>query len=87
MKVEDLPYKQNGRNPAITNLLSRCRVPERLETYRSVLMERWGEGVPAILDRSERLSGKRPVYELFGDELRLTIFAADPEGRNLPEGE
>ena len=39
-------------------------------------MDRRGEGVRAILDRSEDLSGKRPVYELFDDaELRLTIYA------------
>jgi hypothetical protein len=40
--------------------------------------------VAIILERSERLSGKRPVYELPDDsELKLTIFAAtiDPEGR------
>ena len=35
-------------------------------------------GVPAILGRSKRLSGREPVYEMFGDELRLTIYAADP---------
>jgi len=40
------------------------------------VMESRGEGVPAILGRSERLSGRRPVYELFGNELPLTIFAA-----------
>ena len=37
-----------------------------------------GEGVPAIVLRSRSLSGKGPVYELFGNELRLTIHAADP---------
>ena len=37
-----------------------------------------GYGVPAILARSRRLSGKEPVYELFGNEVRLTIYAADP---------
>lgn len=41
------------------------------------MMDHRGEGVPAILARSRRLSGKEPVYEMFGDELRLTIFAAD----------
>ena len=78
MTVADLPYKQQARNPAITNLLDRCPIPEGLETPRLTLMDRRGEGVPAILARSTKLSGKRPVYELFGDELRLTIFAASP---------
>ena len=76
MTVADLPYKQQARNPAITNLLDRCPIPEGLETPRLTLMDRRGEGVPAILARSTKLSGKRPLYELFGDELRLTIFAA-----------
>lgn len=41
-------------------------------------MDRRGEGVTIILERSESLSGRRPVYELPDEsELRLTIFAAD----------
>ncbi len=78
MTVADLPYRQQARNPAITNLLDRCPIPEGLDTPRLTLMDRRGEGVPAILARSTKLSGKRPVYGLFGDELRLTIFAASP---------
>ena len=78
MTVADLPYRQQARNPAITNLLDRCPIPEGLDTPRLTLMDRRGEGVPAILARSTKLSGKRPVYDLFGDELRLTIFAASP---------
>ena len=43
-------------------------------------MDRRGEGVWATFERSEELSGRQPVYELFDDaELRLTIFAAGPE--------
>ncbi len=34
-------------------------------------------GVAIILERSEKLSGKRPVYTMLDDsELLLTIFAA-----------
>jgi hypothetical protein len=41
-------------------------------------MDKRGEGVTLILARSERLSGKRPVYELIDEcELVLTIFAAE----------
>ncbi len=76
MRIDDLPYKQNARNPAIANLLDRCPVPEEIETPRVTMMDRRGEGVPSILSRSRRLSGKQPVYETFGDELRLTIYAA-----------
>ena len=34
------------------------------------------QGVGIILNESEALSGKTPIYELFDEELRLTIFAA-----------
>ena len=78
MSVDELAYKQNARNPAIANLLDRCPVPEEIETPRLTMMNRRGEGVPAILARSRCLSGRQPVYEMFGDELRLTIYAADP---------
>jgi hypothetical protein len=41
------------------------------------MMDKRGEGVGLILDRSEQLSGKRPVYDLIDEsELVLTIFAA-----------
>lgn len=43
-------------------------------------MEKRGEGVPQILNRSERLSGHRPKFELLGENaLRVTLYAADPE--------
>ena len=48
----------------------------RKQVVRQHFLERRGEGVGIILNESEQLSGKRPVYELFGEELRLTIFAA-----------
>jgi predicted HTH transcriptional regulator len=81
MTVESLAFRQASRNEAITSLLARCPVPADiagLETSRSTMMDRRGEGVAIILERSERLSGRRPVYELPDEsELRLTIFAAD----------
>ncbi|MDZ4774884.1 MAG: hypothetical protein SGI72_17305 [Planctomycetota bacterium] len=40
-------------------------------------MDRRGEGVAILLERGEKLSGRRPVYALIDDsELELTIFAA-----------
>ena len=73
-------YRQASRNETITSLLAKCAVPAGivgLDTRRETLMDRRGEGVAIILDRSERLPGKRPVYRLFNDaELRLTIYAA-----------
>ncbi len=81
LTVEDLAYRQASRNETLASLLARCPVPTGipgLETLRATLMDRRGNGVPVILARSLRLSGKGPEYRLFGDELRLTIYAADP---------
>ncbi|MBX3182793.1 MAG: hypothetical protein KIT72_18630 [Polyangiaceae bacterium] len=42
-------------------------------------MDRRGEGVPTILERSVRLSGRLSDYELIDDaELHLTIWAGGP---------
>lgn len=46
--------------------------------FRRHFFERREEGVGIILNESERLSGRPPVYEVFDEELRLTIFAAKP---------
>lgn len=80
MTVDSLPFRQASRNETIASLLAKCPVPVDiggLDTQRSTLMDRRGEGVSIILERSERLSGKRPVYELPDEsEVKLTIFAA-----------
>ena len=92
MTVDDLPYRQTSRNETLTSLLSRCPIPVEvpgLETPRTTLMDRRGNGVLVIYSRSERLSGKRPTYEMFGEsELRLTIYAAsDDEDDTSPPAE
>ncbi len=80
MTVESLAFRQASRNETITSLLAKCPVPADipgLETPRATMMDRRGEGVAILLERSERLSGKRPLYELPDEsELRLTIYAA-----------
>jgi predicted HTH transcriptional regulator len=79
LDIESLPYRQAARNEAICSLLARCPVPdmEWLSTDRRALMDRRGEGVRIILDRSEAISGRRPEYRLLDDaELVLTVFAA-----------
>lgn len=81
MTVESLPYRQAARNEAITSLLAKCAVPDGDQGYtgRSAMMDKRGEGVQIILDSSERLSGKRPVFSLVDEsELLLVIFAAMP---------
>ena len=83
MTIDDLSYRQSSRNETLTSLLARCPVPQGvsgLETPRSFVMDRRGNGVPVILEKSEKLSGKRPVYDMLGEaELRLTIYAAEPD--------
>ena len=79
LTVEDLAYRQASRNETLASLLARCSVPTGLlglETSRTTLMDRRGQGVPIIFSLSTQLSGRRPEYRMFGDELRLTIYAA-----------
>lgn len=77
MTPESLPYRQVARNEALTSLLARCPVTsDELLSHRSHIMDRRGEGVSIILQRSEKLSGKRPEYRMIDDsELQLIIFA------------
>jgi len=79
MDVESMRYRQSARNEVITSMLARCPVPDVdwLSTDRRTLMDKRGEGVPIILDRSEALAGRPPEYRLIDDaELELTIFGA-----------
>ncbi len=82
MTVESLPYRQSTRNETIASLLARCSVPsdeEELVRHRTHMMEKRGDGVPIILEKSRNLSGREPVYRLIDDaELLLTIYAAAP---------
>ena len=78
MTVDSLPYRQAARNETITSLLAKCRLSDNsdLETNRSTMMDKRGEGVSIILHNSERLSGRVPEYNLAdGSELRLVIYA------------
>ena len=86
LTVEDLPYNQATRNELLARLLSETTLDEDLgaKVTRQHFLERRGEGVGIILNESEGLSGKTPVYELFGEELRLTIFAAESLQRVAP---
>ena len=83
MTPDTLAYRQATRNEVITSLLAKCKVPDTipgLHTTRSTMMDRRGEGVPLILERSEAISGRTPLYEtLDGSELRLTIFGAQTD--------
>ncbi len=79
LAVDSLRYGQTVRNERLCSLLTRCPLPDEpwLTQGRRHFMEKRGEGVPIILDRSLDLSGKEPQYQIIGDaELMLTIYAA-----------
>ncbi len=77
--IETMPLRQLTRNELLTTLLARCPVEGPAnELDREFLMEKRGDGIPIILEESEKLSGKLPEFRLLDDaELRLTIYAAD----------
>lgn len=82
MDVGSMRYRQSARNEVLTSLLARCPVPAEpwLVTERGTLMDKRGEGVPIILDKSEALAGRPPEYRLIDEtELELTIFSRQNE--------
>ena len=85
LTVEKLRYGQATRNELLARLLSEVTVEDRVsrQVARRYFLERRGEGVGIILDESETLSGRVPVYELIDEELYLTILAA----KSLQEGQ
>lgn len=78
LTVDNLRYNQATRNETLARLLSDVTLEDDMgqQVTRRHFLERRGEGVGIILNESETLSGTTPVYELFDEELRLTIFAA-----------
>ena len=87
MTVESLAYRQAARNETLASLLANTKIPAGLDwlgTNRETFMDRRGEGVRIILQKSQELSGQTPEYRLFDDaELRLTIFVPPEVG--LPD--
>lgn len=80
LTIETMPFRVFTRNQLLVSFLSRMK---SRRTGRAFLESR-GEGVRRILDVSEAHAGRRPVYELFGEEIRLTIWAKpSPHEGNL----
>ena len=79
--IDSISLRQATRNELITNLLAETSVAETVgDVGRGFYMEKRGEGVPIILNESEKLSGKKPVFRLIDDsELLLTIFSGSME--------
>ena len=76
--IEKLPYSQATRNELLARLLSEIPLEDDIgkQVKRRHFLEGRGEGVGIILNESEQLSEKIPIYELINEELFLTIFAA-----------
>ncbi len=81
LTVDSLALRQSTRNELLTTLLARCPVDDaRGEIRRQFLMDKRGEGVPIILEESQKLAGRNPEYRLIDDaELMLTIWGAPDE--------
>ncbi len=79
--LDSIALRQATRNELITSLLAETPVAETVgDVGRGFYMEKRGDGVPIILDASEKLSGKKPIYRLIDDsELLLTIYSARME--------
>ena len=69
--LDDMPYRTFTRNQLLVSFLSRIRS----RRTGQVFLESRGEGVRKILQDGEAHAGRRPAYALFGDELRLTLWA------------
>ena len=73
--LEDMAYRTHTRNQLLVSFLSRIRS----RRTGDVFLESRGEGVRKILEGGQTHSGRMPKYELFGEELRLTIWASVEE--------
>lgn len=83
LTVDSMEANSITRNETLVNLLSRY-YPADPVSKRQNLIERRGEGVPTIIAASERLSLRRPLYELIDHtELKLTLYAASREKNGL----
>lgn len=79
MTIESMTAISAPRNEVIASLFARYYPVDDPVLGKSQLMDRRGAGVRLILERSQALSGKRPVYQNLDDmELLLTIYAAAP---------
>jgi len=80
LTLDALPLRVVARNQAVCSLLARCPVPRgqpHVETPRMTFMDRRGEGIAIIENRTRRLAKREPTWRLAGGtELIVTIPAA-----------
>ncbi len=84
VNIENMRLRQSTRNELICNLLSETSVSKAIKNInRNYYMEKRGDGVPIIIDESEKHSGCKPVYKLIDDaELLLIIYSANTPNIN-----
>jgi predicted HTH transcriptional regulator len=82
LTIDTMAYRVFTRNQLLVSFLSRMK---SRRSGRSFLESR-GEGVRKILEAGEAHSGRRPQYELFGEELRLTIWAKPSPHESIESG-
>ncbi len=83
MSIASMARISAPRNEVIASLFARYYPVEDPLFAKSQLMDKRGAGVSMILERSEALSGRRPLYENLSDmELKLTLYAAAPPDRD-----
>ncbi|HEX9724361.1 MAG TPA: ATP-binding protein [Vicinamibacteria bacterium] len=87
VSVDAIALRQSTRNELLTTLLARCPTEDpTAELRRQFLMEKRGDGVPIILEESQRLSGRLPEYRVLDEaEVLLTIHAAMPPREEISE--
>ena len=80
MTTEDLRISQFTRNELLASRLGQCPVGDVPGAGgRRYFIERRGEGIAVIEDKTFSLSGEKPVFELVGGrELKLVLPAASP---------
>lgn len=83
--LDTMAARQATRNELLVRFLSKTPVGQPGRELRGSYVEARGEGVPLIIEASLRLSGRAPVYELFDDELKLTIFGRPSELQAAPQ--
>ena len=74
--IPEMPYRTFTRNQLVVSFLSKMRS----KRTGQVFLESRGEGVRKILEDGKAHSGRRPEYDLFGNELRLTVWAGGGKG-------
>jgi ATP-dependent DNA helicase RecG len=72
--LETMPTRQATRNELVVRFLSKTRIQRIAVPGRAHYVEARGEGVPLIIEESQQIAGRPPLWELFDDELRLTIY-------------